>query len=118
MSPVEVKEGQDRKEMGINRESNSERVAVLSWTVRRCVPPELAQSPPLVRSPRGCSLFCLLSRLGSQGFPLGGGLGARTVGNLVSRVVAEEAELKLVAVVPLLGRQLAVLTELVGVWVL
>ena len=44
-------------------------------------------------------LFCLLSRLGSRGFPLGRVLGTRTVGNLVSRVAAEEAELKLVAVV-------------------
>ena len=54
----------------------------------------------------------------SRGFPLGGVLGTRTVGNLVSRVAAEEAELKLVAAVLLLGSQLAVFTELVGVRVL
>jgi len=35
----------------------------------------------------------------------------------VSRVAAEEAELKLEAAVPLLGSQLAVFTELVGIWV-
>jgi len=50
MSPVEVKEGRDRKEMGINRESGSERVAALSWTVRRYVPPELAQPPAGTKS--------------------------------------------------------------------
>jgi len=40
-SPVEVKEGQDRKETGINRESGSERAAALSQTMRHHVPPEL-----------------------------------------------------------------------------
>jgi len=69
MSPVEEKEGQNRKELGINRESGSERGAVLSWTMHCRVPPELVQ-PPMVQSLRGCSLFCQLSRLSSQSFPL------------------------------------------------
>jgi len=50
--------------------------------------------------------------------PLGGVLGAGTISYLVSRIAAEEAELKLEAAVLLLRGQLAVFTELVGVWVL
>jgi len=76
------------------------------------------RSPPTVRGPRGCSLFCLLSRLSSRGLPLGGVLGAGTIGYLMFRVAAEEAELKLEAAIPLLGSQLAIFTELVGVRVL
>jgi len=72
----------------------------------------------MVRSPRGCSLFCLLSRLGSRGLPLGGVLGAGTISYLMSRVATEEAELKLEAAIPLLRSQLAVFTKLVGVRVL
>jgi len=49
-SLVEVKEGRDGKETGINRESGSERAAALSRTVRRCVPPELAQPPDGTKS--------------------------------------------------------------------
>ena len=71
-----------------------------------------------MRSPRGCSLFCLLSRLGSQGLPLGGVLGAGTFSYLMSRVAAEEAELKLEVVVPLLRSQLVVFSEFVSVRVL
>jgi len=50
MSPVEEKEGQDRKETGINKESGSERAATLSWTVCHHVPPELAQPPDGTKS--------------------------------------------------------------------
>jgi len=50
MSPVEEKEGRDGKETGINKESGSERAAVLSQTVCSRVLPELAQPPDGMKS--------------------------------------------------------------------
>ena len=42
-NPVAETDGQEGKEMGINKESGSERAAVLSRTFHSHVPPELAQ---------------------------------------------------------------------------
>jgi len=70
MSPVEVKEGRDGKEMGINRESGLERAAALSRTVRHRVLPELAQPPRQYGVQGAAHSFACLAGLVVKAFPL------------------------------------------------
>jgi len=111
--PAIYESGRRKRRSGQKRHGNKQGVQLRK---SGCI--ESLCSPPTVRSPRGCSLFCLLSRLSSRGLPLGGVLGARTISYLMPCVAAEEAELKLEAVIPLLRSQLPVFTKLVSVWVL